>query len=309
MTTPAQAEDIRRLLSETTQDIVLFTDLLEFVRQAPTLRDYIVWPHWNGSRSRNRTAHVASVCEIHGLRYIGPDAYARLIANDKSLSKIFVRQAGLDTPESVFVAIPDDAQLIEALRPPVIVKPNIEGSSIGIDDASVVDNTSEAKELAVSRLNQFPDGVIVEEFVHGPEVFIGLAFDSHGGHRWGCSERIVDNDAEYLRRHVYDYNLKFTDRRQVSLRPFQLSENLLPRILRLAETIKTLDLLRIDGRVRDGRFFVIEITPDPLMTSESEFLGSLAQAGHQPIDVLADLIERAAARHSDLPSSSSGTSG
>jgi hypothetical protein len=50
---------------------------------------------------------------------------------------------------------------------------------------------------------------------------------------------------------------------------------------------------------------IIEITPDPLMTPYSEFLGTLALAGHEPALVIRDIVERAAARSGPLSSLSS----
>jgi D-alanine-D-alanine ligase-like ATP-grasp enzyme len=71
---------------------------------------------------------------------------------------------------------------------------------------------------------------------------------------------------------------------------------LLSKIIQLTQTLKTIDLIRIDGRIHDGELSVIELTPDPLMTPESEFLGSMEQSGHEKHSVLRDIIERVAAR-------------
>jgi D-alanine-D-alanine ligase len=133
MTTPEQAVHIRDLMKSAVDDVSVFFDLADFIQQAPKLHDAVIWPHWNGSKNRNRTSYAAAICEIYGLRYVGPDPYARLIANDKSLSKVFLARAGLKSPSSVLVTIPAQADLISALGVPVIVKPNMEGSSIGID--------------------------------------------------------------------------------------------------------------------------------------------------------------------------------
>jgi D-alanine-D-alanine ligase len=297
MTTPEQAVHIRDLMKSAVDDVIVFHDLADFIRQAPELRDAVVWPHWNGSRNRNRTGYVAAICEIYGLRYVGPDPYARLIANDKSLSKVFLRRAGLASPASVLVTIPAQTDLISVLRFPVIVKPNMEGSSIGIDQASVCTTIKEAEELALRKLSNFPEGVIVEEFVSGPEVFISLAFDKGGSFRWGCSERIVGEESSFLINRVYDYNLKFSGNRRVALRPVDfMTDELLSNIVQLTADLKTIDLLRIDGRLWDGELHVIEITPDPLMTPYSEFLGTLALAGHEPALVIRDIVERVLAR-------------
>ena len=297
MTTPEQVMRIRDLMTLAVDDVIVFSNLLDFIKQAPRLHDTVVWPHWNGSRNRNRTGYAAAICEIYGLRYVGPDPYARLIANDKSLSKIFLQRSGLDSPTSVLVATSAQADLISALRVPVIVKPNMEGSSIGIDQDSICMTTEEAKDLALHKLRYFPEGIMVEEFVSGPEVFISLAFDKYGSFRWGCSERVVRDEVSFLTSHVYDYNLKFSGERKIALRAIDfMTDELLSKIVQLAADLKTIDLIRLDGRLRNGELLVIEITPDPLMTPHSEFLGTLALAGHEPAHVIRDIVERAAAR-------------
>jgi D-alanine-D-alanine ligase len=297
MTTPEQAEWIAESLKDVVSEVITFTDLAEFTKQADGFRNSIVWPHWNGSRNRNRTAQVAMVCEIYGLRYVGPDPYGRLIANDKSLSKVFLRQAGLDTPSSVFVGTARQTGLIETLRLPLIVKPNMEGSSMGIDKKSTSTTYEGAELLAREKLGEFKEGVIVEEFISGPEVFIALAFKKDGNYSCGTAERIVQDDPHFLHNDVYDYSLKFSDARQVSLRPSDfLTRELLSKILRLTDVLKTVDLIRIDGRLLDGAMSIIEITPDPLMTPDSEFLGSLELSGHPKKKILRDIIERVLAR-------------
>jgi len=297
MTTPEQAVHIRDLMNSAVDDVTVFFDLADFIQQAPNLHDAVIWPHWNGSRNRNRTGYAAAICEIYGLRYVGPDPYARLIANDKSLSKVFLRRAGLKSPPSVLIANPTQIDLISVLRVPMIVKPNMEGSSIGIDQGSICTTMGEAKELALRKLRNFPEGIIVEEFVSGPEVFISVAFDKSGSFRWGCSERIVGEESSFLINHVYDYNLKFSGGRKVALRSVEfMTDELLSKIVQLVADLKTIDLIRLDGRLLDGELLIIEITPDPLMTPYSEFLGTLALAGHEPALVIRDIVERAAAR-------------
>jgi D-alanine-D-alanine ligase len=297
MTTPEQAVHISDLMKSAVDDVTVFSDLADFIQQAPKLHDAVVWPHWNGSRNRNRTGYAAAICEIYGLRYVGPDPYARLIANDKSLSKVFLRRAGLKSPASVLVTTPTQTELISALRFPVIVKPNMEGSSIGIDQGSICTTMEEAKDLALRKLCNFPEGIIVEEFVSGPEVFISLAFDKIGSFRWGCSERIVGEKSNFLENHVYDSNLKFAGDRRVALRSVEfMTDELLAKIVQLTADLKTIDLIRLDGRLSGGKLVIIEITPDPLMTPYSEFLGTLALAGHEPALVIRDIVERVAAR-------------
>src|SRR4051812_5404029 len=50
-------------------------------------RDDVVLSIFGGAVSRNRMALVPAICETFGLRYIGPDAYGRILCQDKELSK------------------------------------------------------------------------------------------------------------------------------------------------------------------------------------------------------------------------------
>ena len=75
-----------------------------------------------------------------------------------------------------------------------------------------------------------------------------------------------------------------------------MTDELLSKIVQLTADLKTIDLIRLDGRLWDGELLIIEITPDPLMTPYSEFLGTLALAGHEPALVIRDIVERVAAR-------------
>ena len=75
-----------------------------------------------------------------------------------------------------------------------------------------------------------------------------------------------------------------------------MTDELLSKIVQLTADLKTIDLIQLDGRLSDGELHIVEITPDPLMTPYSEFLGTLALAGHEPALVIKDIVERAAAR-------------
>ena len=54
---------------------------------------------YGGEISRNRMSLVPAVCEAHGISYIGPDAYGRVICQDKAVSKSLALEAGFKAPK------------------------------------------------------------------------------------------------------------------------------------------------------------------------------------------------------------------
>src|SRR4051812_11153515 len=59
----------------------------ELAEHAEQHRLDVVLSIYGGSSSRSRMAITPAVCEAFGLRFIGPDAYGRIIAQDKEISK------------------------------------------------------------------------------------------------------------------------------------------------------------------------------------------------------------------------------
>ena len=78
-------------------------------------KDDIVFTIYGGEKSRNRMALVPAVCESYGLKYVGADAYARIICQDKYLSKIYCERFGLRTAPSFLLEDEQDIQLMKDL--------------------------------------------------------------------------------------------------------------------------------------------------------------------------------------------------
>ncbi|WP_321336473.1 ATP-grasp domain-containing protein [uncultured Cohaesibacter sp.] len=292
MTTPRQADAISKILTQVATDVLEINSIEQLSDTLQALDDPLVLPHWNGLGSRNRTGLATSICEAFGKRFIGADTYARLVTADKSLSKVFLKQSGVKFPKSIFVASSDDFQLINFLSMPCIVKPNMEGSSIGIDQNSLVSDRLSAEERCNMLLASFPSGVIVEEYISGSEVSFSALCNQGQLKYWAAAERIVEDDPEYLKNHVYDHELKFTGLRKLALRPFDLpAQEDIQAIKRLVKLLGHIDFIRLDGRVRNGRFHAIEITVDPLLTPRSEFIGGLSLSGRSPEAIFYDIID------------------
>ncbi|HZY03787.1 MAG TPA: D-alanine--D-alanine ligase, partial [Anaeromyxobacteraceae bacterium] len=84
-----------------------------------------------GRRGRFREAFFPALFDELGMPYTGSDAYALSLSLDKQLTKLVLAQHGVPTPRWQFLEGPRQLKPT-ALRLPVIVKPNFEGSSKGI---------------------------------------------------------------------------------------------------------------------------------------------------------------------------------
>ncbi len=148
---------------------------------------------------RCREAWVPAVLEMFGIAYTGSDPLTLAATLDKDCARRLVREAGVAVPAGVLVrgSAADSAEQLDALPMPVIVKPAFEGSSKGISRSSLVSDRAELIE-AVERCQEiYRQPVLVEEFIDGDELTVGIA--------WQCSagdSRRDARDAAEVRRAV-----------------------------------------------------------------------------------------------------------
>jgi len=93
-----------------------------------------------GRRGRVREALYPALFDELGVPYTGSDAYTMALTLDKFMTKLMVGRRGIDTPRAELVTAERCNDIVErglGLAFPVIVKPNWEGSSKGIDVDSV----------------------------------------------------------------------------------------------------------------------------------------------------------------------------
>jgi D-alanine-D-alanine ligase len=160
------------------------------------------------SQRRSQSWYVPDVAGATGARYVGPSASTLALVTDKARSKAACATV-LYTPPSVVVrelsSSLEDA--IEALRLPVIVKPNSEAGSRGISDDMVIDSFSALRRAIVEQLRCFPLGVLVEEFIDGEDVTVG--FVEIGGKCVCLPPVLYRPETLYESRHLmYDYTAK-----------------------------------------------------------------------------------------------------
>lgn len=203
--------------------------------------------------------------ELLGIPYTGSGVMASSIAMDKITTKKIWLQENVPTPR--YLKVDEDADLdavVADLGLPLIVKPPLEGSSIGITKVTQADQLKDA----VTLVKSMDEAVLAEEFVTGREFTVAVL-----GH--GASARALPIVEIVAPEGKYDYQNKyFTDDTQYHC-PAPLPEELTHEIQRHAvNAYRALGCEgwgRVDVLVResDMRPFLLEANTSPGMTTHS----------------------------------------
>ena len=115
---------------------------------------------------------IQALLDLTGIPYVGSGHAASATAMDKDLSKRLFRMAGIPTPE--WLMAPADGIAVEArLGYPLVVKPNKQGSTVGL----TVVRSRDQLDPAVREAFRYDDEVILEKFIPGRELTCGILAD------------------------------------------------------------------------------------------------------------------------------------
>lgn len=126
-----------------------------------------------GRGRRCREGIPAAVCELLGIPFTGSDMLTLAVALDKAAARRLVSPEVPVARAVLLERAPGDADLA-GLDYPVMVKPNDEGSSKGLGGQPVAASASEARARAHWLLETYRCPVLIEEFLCGAEVTVGV---------------------------------------------------------------------------------------------------------------------------------------
>jgi D-alanine-D-alanine ligase len=249
---------------------------------------------------RSREAQVPAVLEMLDIPYTGSDPQTLAICLDKPVTKKLVAAEGISTPAWLVIGDREELALApwEKLRFPVIVKPASEGSSKGIRLTSLAAGFHQAEAEVGRILDGYRQPVMVEEFIDGEEVTVGIIGNTPP-EVLGMMRVVPKQPVEHF---VYSLEVKRDYLRLVDYEcPACLPRDVLARLenasLRTFKALGCRDFARIDFRVnRDGTPCFIEINPLPGLGSYSDLVimaGKLGWTHPQLINaVLSAALER-----------------
>ena len=116
---------------------------------------------------------VQGLCELMNVPYTGPGVLASALAMDKVRAKIIYRDAGLNTADWVSISSGEQynvAEIIELVGEKAVVKPDHEGSALGVHIVTGAQELEEAIEESLTH----DSSVVVERFVEGIETTVAV---------------------------------------------------------------------------------------------------------------------------------------
>lgn len=238
--------------------------------------------------SRSRESRVPAVCEMLGIPYSGSDPLALGVALDKEMTRRLAESLGVSVPKGIVLAPPPGEYdgncdeffpvLEEAGLPlPVIAKPTCEGSSKGIRNRCVIKHAADFGPTIVELWKTYQQPVLVEEFIVGDEVTIGLV-GNDPPQPLGVMQIVPkQSPADF----VYSLEVKRNWQDAVEyIAPAKLPADVCRAIeadaMAVFVGLGCRDVARADFRVRDGVPYFLEINPLPGLNPDSGDLCYLA---------------------------------
>jgi D-alanine-D-alanine ligase len=250
---------------------------------------------------RSREAQVPAVLEMLNIPYSGSDPQCLSICLDKPLTKTLVNLTGITTPKWMVVKPQDKLKSsdLETLPFPAIVKPAFEGSSKGVRATSFVNDGHEAFQEVQRQLVSYQQPVLVEEFVDGDEVTVGITGNSPP-EVLGIMRVLPRNKTSNF---IYSLEVKRDWERLVDYEcPAHLGEKVSQRIkedsLKIFEILGCRDFARIDFRVsKDGTPYFIEINPLPGLGTYSDLIIMAIKLGWTHHELITTVFSAALSRY------------
>ena len=247
----------------------------------------VVFPALHGPFGEDGT--VQGLLELAGVAYVGAGVTASALCMDKDLFKAVLRDSGIPVPRNVTLRAGDEPRMPYDF--PVFVKPARLGSSVGISKAHDDTELRDAVALAF----RHDEKVLVEEFVEGTEVEVGVLGNREP--QASLPGEIVVVGGEW-----YDYEAKYAEGGMELVVPARVSEDAQRRAQELAvEAFVAAEcegMARVDLFVRsDGKVLVNELNTIPGFTGTSVYAKLFEASGIPYAELLERLIDLALERH------------
>ena len=211
---------------------------------------------------------IQGLLDLAGLRYTGSDALGSALAMDKDVAKRLLLAAGVPTPQWLMAPV-CAAAVAASLGYPVIVKPNGQGSTVGLTRVATEAGLEGAIELAAG----FGGEVMVERYVPGRELTVGIL----DGRALAVGE-IIPAQGD-----IFDYAAKYQAEAAEEIFPADLPPGITERVQELAvlahRALKLGSYSRADFRLDpQGELWALELNTLPGLTAGSLLPKSAAAA-------------------------------
>jgi len=231
--------------------------------------------------------NVVGYLELLKTRYTGCNSRGMLLGRDKALAKKLLSYHRIRVAEFAIAARGATFRRPKRLAFPLFVKSLTMDSSIGISQASVVENEDKLQERVRFVHESIGTDALVERYIEGRELYVGIL----GNQRlralpiWELSFEKMPEDARKIATERLKWSLTYQRKHGiVSGAARDLPEGLARRILDVCKRVYRILYLsgyaRIDLRLSEtGEIFVIEANPNPQIARGEDFADAALAAG------------------------------
>ncbi len=260
------------------------------------LKPDIAYVALHGKYGEDGTAQ--EILEILGIPYTGPGVFANIVSFDKLLAKEIFGQNDIPTPPyyalssgsfkemGASAALPD---VVKKIGLPLVVKPESQGSALGIKFVNDEDDLTQALTGALS----YDDKVLLEKHIEGKEIAVSIL-----GNDPPVALPIVEIETT---KEYFDFESRYTMGATKYYVPARLSDSITKKVqdtaLKVHEILRCRDVSRVDMILdKKGVPWVLELNTSPGMTETSLLPMAAKEEGIEFIELVDALVGMAYSR-------------
>ena len=232
---------------------------------------------------------MQGLLEQIGIPYTGCGVMASALTMDKMRTKMLWKAFGLPVAEMEIVTVENRATLnpevvVKKLGLPLMVKPSLEGSSVGLTKVKTMDELESAVDFAL----KFDRTVLIEEWLAGDEFTVPV-----------LDGEVLPSIKIVPEGEFYDYDAKYISDNTQYFCPAGLSDaceqELRSLVKQAYDVVGCRGWSRIDVMAdAEGKFRLVEVNTNPGMTSHSLFPKSAATVGYSFEQLVEKILELSA---------------
>ena len=244
-------------------------------------------------------ANVVAYLELMKVPYTGCNSRGLVLARDKALAKKVLSYHRM--PLADFAVCPRDriVKRPRRLRFPLIVKSLTLDASIGISQASVVEDDGKLEERVHFIHETIGTDALVEEYIEGRELYVGILGDKRLEvfPIWELSFDGMPEESRPIATERLKWSLTYRKKHAIVSGPArELPDKVAARIRetcrRVYRNLMLSGYARVDLRLReDGTPCILEANPNPQLSADEDFALSARAAGVEYWSLLQRIVE------------------
>ena len=242
--------------------------------------------------------NVVSYLELLHVPYTGCNPRGLMLARDKALAKKVLSYHRIPYPDFIVVPQGRSTKRPKELTFPLIVKSISEEASLGISQASIVEDDEKLKERVAFIHQSVGTGALVEQYIEGREFYVGVMGNGHIQVLpvWELIMDKLPEDARRIATQRVKWSRKYQDKYGITSEeaknlPAGKAEEIRHMAKRVYRALGLSGYARIDVRMdAEGKVYVLEANPNPQIAHDEDFADSAEKADYSYKDLLQELL-------------------